>query len=422
MKINDYGLNAYKKNSSKETSNKMEKDLTVKKAVKNLNSEKSVKTVNKLLKDVSDESLAKPVVKTKSSFISDPSVKAAIDPLTRGGLIKISRDEKKAEIYRRVAKFLIIIGVDNASEVLKHLPQEDTEKIVSEIIAVRQIEPDEALSILEEFNSVIETVKVRGGTKTAKSILEKAFGSQKAQDLLDRLNIQKQEVPFEYLSEKEPEKIFDLLKEETNSIRALVLSYVQPQKAASVINMLSKNDKKEVILHLAKTKQVLPEVISRVDKVIHEKSLKQIDVRTNKIDGKNILAQILKKMDMKSENEIIQSLEDIDPLLSEDLKSRLFTIEDVINADDRFIQQYLRELNDIEIAYLVANKSLEFRAKIFDNMSKVRSEVILEEEEYRKPMLKKDCDEITQKFISHLRRAYESGQLMINGRDEEKYV
>ena len=96
--------------------------------------------------------------------------------------------------------------------------------------------------------------------------------------------------------------------------------------------------------------------------------------------------------------------------------------EDVINADDRFIQQYLRELNDIEIAYLVANKSLEFRAKIFDNMSKVRSEVILEEEEYRKPMLKKDCDEITQKFISHLRRAYESGQLMINGRDEEKYV
>ena len=43
MKINDYGLNAYKKNSSKETSNKMEKDLTVKKAVKNLNSEKSVK-------------------------------------------------------------------------------------------------------------------------------------------------------------------------------------------------------------------------------------------------------------------------------------------------------------------------------------------------------------------------------------------
>ena len=48
MKINDYGLNAYKKNSSKETSNKVEKDLTVKKAVKNLNSEKSVKTVARI--------------------------------------------------------------------------------------------------------------------------------------------------------------------------------------------------------------------------------------------------------------------------------------------------------------------------------------------------------------------------------------
>lgn len=403
MGFDDYRINAYKNNSNKKSS-KNTKD----------------KTLN-IIKDVLKEEDVKVDINKKKDFIPDPNVKAATESLTRGGLIKVPRKDGD-DVYRRVAKFLILIGIDQAADVIKHLSQEETEKIIPEITAIRKIEQDEALLILEEFNSVIEKVKVRGGTKTAKSILEKAFGSARAQDLLDRLNIQKEEVPFEYLSEKEPEKILELLKDETNSIRALVLSYIQPKKAASVINLLSPTDKKEVIVNLAKTKKVMPEVISRINKVIYEKSLKQIDVRTNQIDGKNVLAQILKKMDLKAENEILTTLTDSDPLLGEELKARLFTIEDVLNADDRFIQAYLRELNDIEIAYLIGGKDDSFRNKILDNMSKVRRDVVLEEEDYRKPMLKKECDDITNKFISHLRRAYESGQLIINGRDEDEYI
>lgn len=412
MNLNDVRANAYgaaskKPAKSKDAASKLaaeisdEVDINVKKAATN----------------------SKKAAPKKPKFAGDPEVKAAAEALTHGGLLKVPEaPDGKEDVYRRVAKFLILIGVDQAALVLKHLSQEETEKIIPEITAIRKIDPDEALEIFEEFNSIIDRVKESGGTHTAQNILEKAFGKQRAQDLMDRLNIQEEEKPFQYLAEKESERIIELLKGEANSVKALVLSYIPPKKAADVINKLPGDDKKEVIMQLAHTKKVSPDVLRRVDKAIHEKSLKQLDIKTNQIDGRGVLAEILKKMDFRSEQDIIESLRIGDPALGEDLQQRLFTIDDVLGCDDRYLQAYLREFNDTELAYLIGDKPEEFRAKIFQNISKTRGDIVLEEEQVRKPMLKRDCNEITQKFYSHLRHAWENGELIIAGRDDEVYV
>ncbi len=415
MNLNDYRLNAYKTAAKKsDTSNE---DATLSKTSKT-SKVASTKQIEKI-----KEAIDLKTVKKSDNFEPDPQLKIATEALTQGGLLKIPEAEKgKENVYRRVAKFLILIGVDSAAEVLKHLSQEETEKIIPEITAVRKIEPEEATSILEEFNSVLERVKEGGGTHTAQLILEKAFGKQRSQDLMNRLNIQEEEKPFSYLAEKQPEQILQLLKDEANNTRAVVFSYLPPKKAADCINKLSDKDKKEVILNLAQTKKVMPDIIKRLDKVIHEKSLAQIDVKTNSIDGKSVLAEILKKMDFKAEQDILATLKNDDPALGDELQEKLFTVDDVLNSDDKFIQNYLRELTDTEIAYLVADKDSAFRDKIFNNMSSGRSLSVSQEEEIRKPMLKKDCNEITQKFYSHLRHAWERGELRIKGRDEDEYI
>ena len=117
------------------------------------------------------------------------------------------------------------------------------------------------------------------------------------------------------------------------------------------------------------------------------------------IDGKNALAQILKKMNPKSEEDIIKVLSEVNPELCEDLRSRLFTFEDVINADDRFIQEKLREMPVNDICHLIAGKSIEFRKKILQNVSQGRRIEILEQEEILTPMRKSDCERITSTFF-----------------------
>ena len=352
---------------------------------------------------------------------SSPELQHVTDYLKTGGLIKVTQDqtEQKDSIFRRVAKFLLIIGEDEAAKILPHLSEAQIEKIIPEIASIRSVDKDEADSILAEFNSLLQNARQAGGVETAREMLTKVYGKEKANQMLEKTVPFSGARPFDYLSDSDSERIYILLKDENIGVQALVLSHLQPQKAASVINQMNPEEKKEIVLRLAKMESVSPDILKRVDRALREKSLRQTSQKAEKIDGKNALAQILKKMSPSAENDIIASLSESDPDLGMDLRSRLFTMEDVINADDRFIQEQLRLLDDQTLCLLIAANPDDFRNKILDNVSSTRRQDVLSIEEINKPFRRSDCERVTSEFFATLRRAYEDGKLIIHGRDED---
>lgn len=352
---------------------------------------------------------------------SSPELQHVTDYLKTGGLIKVTQDqtEQKDSIFRRVAKFLLIIGEDEAAKILPHLSEAQIEKIIPEIASIRSVDKDEADSILAEFNSLLQNARQAGGVETAREMLTKVYGKEKANQMLEKTVPFSGARPFDYLSDSDSERIYILLKDENIGVQALVLSHLQPQKAASVINQMNPEEKKEIVLRLAKMEAVSPDILKRVDRALREKSLRQTSQKAEKIDGKNALAQILKKMSPSAENDIIASLSESDPDLGMDLRSRLFTMEDVINADDRFIQEQLRLLDDETLCLLIAANPDDFRNKILDNVSSTRRQDVLSIEEINKPFRRSDCERVTSEFFATLRRAYEDGKLIIHGRDED---
>ena len=352
---------------------------------------------------------------------SSPELQHVTDYLKTGGLIKVTQDqtEQKDSIFRRVAKFLLIIGEDEAAKILPHLSEAQIEKIIPEIASIRSVDKDEADSILAEFNSLLQNARQAGGVETAREMLTKVYGKEKANQMLEKTVPFSGARPFDYLSDSDSERIYILLKDENIGVQAMVLSHLQPQKAASVINQMNPEEKKEIVLRLAKMEAVSPDILKRVDRALREKSLRQTSQKAEKIDGKNALAQILKKMSPSAENDIIASLSASDPDLGMDLRSRLFTMEDVINADDRFIQEQLRLLDDQTLCLLIAANPDDFRNKILDNVSSTRRQDVLSIEEINKPFRRSDCERVTSEFFATLRRAYEDGKLIIHGRDED---
>lgn len=331
-------------------------------------------------------------------------------------------NSEKDSIYRRVAKFLLLIGIDEAAKIIPHLTPEQTEKIIPEIASIRSVDPDEANVILAEFENLVQRSREDGGVSTAKTILVKAFGEERANEMLQKTVPFPNGKPFDYMQEMEGERVFFLLKEESSAVQALVLSHLKPKVAADVINQMELSAKTEVVRRLATLKKIDPEVLRRVDQAMSEKVKNSNTSKSDSIDGRGALADILKKMSPESEKNILSMLSDTDPELGVDLRQRLFTVDDVINCDDRVIQEKLHQMSEIEIAYLIAGKSQDFRDKIFKNISKGRGDIVLEEENLHKPMLKKDCETVTAEFFSYLRRKWESGELRIIGRDDDQYV
>ena len=329
---------------------------------------------------------------------------------------------EKDTIYRRVAKFLLLIGIDEAAKIIPHLSPEQTEKIIPEIASIRSVDPDEATVILAEFENLVQRSREDGGVTTAKAILVKAFGQERAEQMLEKSVPFHKGKPFEYMQEMEGERVFFLLKEESSAVQALVLSQLKPKVAADVINKMELESKTEVVRRLATLKKIDPEVLRRVDQAMSEKVKTANTSKSDSIDGRGALADILKKMSPDSEKNILSMLSDTDPDLGVDLRQRLFTVDDVLNCDDRVMQEKLHQMSETEIAYLVAGKAQDFRDKIFKNISKGRGDIVLEEENLHKPMLKKDCELVTSEFFSYLRRKWEAGELRIIGRDDEQYV
>ncbi len=361
----------------------------------------------------------------KKSYESE-ELKNVTEHLKEGGLLKVpvKKTEKdgKDSVYRRVAKFLLIIGEDEAAKILPYLSEEQIEKIIPEIASIRSVDKDEAQVILSEFDSLLNKAKQSGGVETAREMLEKAYGKKRAEEMLEKAIPFQGTKPFEYLANSDNERIYLLLKDENPGVQALVLSNLEPKKSAQVINLMDDDEKKEVVLRLAKMQPVNPEILRRVDQGLHEKSLRQTTEKAENIDGRNALAQILKKMDVKSENDILSYLSEDDPDLGQDLRSRLFTMDDVIKSDNRFIQEKLREMSESDIAYLIAGKTDDFRSKILENISSGKRQEVLYQEDILKPMRRSDCERITSEFFSKLRRAFEDGHLIIKDRNDDIFV
>ena len=424
MNLEDYRLNAYSAGAGQN------KKLVHKPVFENVNS--AIDRIEKQNKEHAERQnieQAKIAAKTgtwfekKKSATSD-DVKNAAKNLTSGGLVKIpASSTEKDSIYRRVAKFLVIVGIDEAAKILPHLTEEQTEKIIPEIASIQKITPEESASILEEFESLVEKAREEGGLETARNILTKAYGSEKAEDMLKKSVKYPDGKPFDYLSDADAERIKVLIDGESDAVKSLVLSQIEPKKAAKVINLMDVDDKKKIVLRLAKMKPVAPEVLAEIDKSLHEKLLTQNTENSQNMDGRGVLAQILKRMNPSAENSIINTLSEQDPELGEDLRKRLFTEEDVIGSDDRFIQNYLHDMEDRDIAILIYGKNDAFREKILSNVSKNRRRVILDEESMVHHLTKSDSEKMTSSFYSVLRRAWENGDLRVAGRDEgEVYV
>ena len=466
MNTNDYRLNAYKKAAEKGSKNDLSGVVNETSQNKNqtVNSEnnhpKSIskeirhssekgheplihkplfqhvnsqvdEILNQKKEDKKAEKQAEYAAKTGSWYQkrqpTEDDVKRAAAALTSGGLIMVPETKKKPgekeSIYRRVAKFLLVIGIDEAAKILPHLSEEQTEKIIPEIASIQKITPEEADEVLKEFNSLVEKSREEGGIDTARTILSKAFGEKKADDLIDKTVPNAEGKPFEYLEGIDSERISFLLHDESAAVQALVLSEIEPKNAAAVIDKMDDSTKKDVILRIAKMKPVSPIVMQQIDKSLHEKMLAQNTENSQNLDGRGALAQILKKMNPSAEQKIISSLSDQDPDLGADLRKRLFTEDDVVGADNKYLQNVLRAMSDDDIAHLIADKKDDFRAKILTNVSKTRGDVILEEENILKPMKRSDCEKQTSQFFARLRRAWEDGDLRIEGRDDgEEYV
>jgi flagellar motor switch protein FliG len=339
---------------------------------------------------------------------------------------KTSDEDNKMTEYtcrQKAAIFLIAIGLENASEIFKFLSEEEVETLTFELARIEIADYNEKDAILHEFYELMTANQFvsTGGIDYAREILETTFGSQKAIDVINRLTSSLQVRPFDFIRRVDPAHFLNFIQQEHPQVIALILSYLEPNKAAIILQNLPDKLQSEVAGRIACLDRVNVEIVREIERVL-EMMLTSSGEDYIASGGVENVVEIINLVDRASEKQIIEALEDEDPELAEEIKKRMFVFEDIVMLDDRSIQKVMREVDSQELAKALKSVDPVVQDKIFRNLSKSAAAMIKEDMEYMGPIRLKDVEESQQRFVSVIRRLEDNGEILIARAGEDELV
>ena len=322
----------------------------------------------------------------------------------------------------KAAILLITLGPDKSAKIFKHLQEDEIEQLTLEIANINKVDAETMDKVVDEFYQIClaQDYISQGGISYAKDILEKALGSQKALELINRLTASLQVRPFDFVRKADPNQILNFIQNEHPQTIALILSFLNPSQAAVILSGLPSEKQTDVAKRIALMDRTSPEIIKEVEGVLEKKLSTLVTADYTSTGGIQSIVDILNSVDRGTERNIIETLEIHDSELAEEIKRRMFVFEDIINLDNRSIQRFLREVDNKDLALALKGSSEDVSNLIYENMSKRLQEMIKEDIEYMGPVRLKDVEEAQQRIVNIIRKLEDAGEIIIarGGGDE----
>jgi flagellar motor switch protein FliG len=255
-----------------------------------------------------------------------------------------------------------------------------------------------------------------GGMDVAREVLERAFGQQKAQGMLKRIQSQISETAgLHRLRNADPQQLGNMLRGEHPQTVALILAHLAAPQTAAVLKELDPTFGAEVVLRVARMEKVSPDMLVLIERsILTETDLAPAQGLTTS-GGPAVVAEVLNLIAPSLEKAIMKGVEASDPALCEQIRNLMFVFEDVVSLDDRSLQRLLREVDVKELALALKSASNEVKNKIMGGMSQRASAALKEEMEMLGPARKRDIEAAQTAIVAMIRKLEDAGEIVVGG-------
>lgn len=348
-------------------------------------------------------------------LLPGPAIDSGLAEQTIAEVQSISAPAISLSGLDKAAITLVTLGDTRAAKILEFMDPEEAEPLIIKVAQLQNVPPEHVQMVMGE---ILETAIARGyfyegGVDYARNLLMQAFGEEKAEQLLQRLQTIIEPTPFRFLARTPPEQIFSFLRKEHPQICAVVLVHLPDAQAAAILEQFDAAQKADVVHRVATMGQITPELLASVESDIRSKMHTLLGSQTTSVGGVESAAELINRVDRQTERDIFAQLEVDDPALAEQLRALLFVFEDIAKLDARAIQQIVQhaEQKDLALALRGANESV--RETLFANMSERTSETLREEIEIMPPQRRREVEEAQQRVVAVARRLEEKGDITI---------
>lgn len=329
---------------------------------------------------------------------------------------------------QKAAALLMQLSQASAAAVMAKLSESEAEAVASEIVKMRRVHPDVADAVVDEFHDLVVSGRhaALGGRDYAAGLLEASFGAERAAGVMNRLTTKMAGKPFEFLDDADAGQLVSLLDGEMPATIALVLAHMRPDRASAALAGLPGGVRTDVAQAIATMGPATPESVGVLAETLKQRALTVVGPRENiaVIGGIQPLVDIINRSDAATERALLDELELRDPVLAEEVRSRMLTFMDLIKLDSQDIQRVLRGKDAGALALAMKGAPVTVQDAIRSNISERNRDLLEFEIESVGPVRSSDVEQARADIGRIIRELEETGEIAVRrgDADEDTYV
>ena len=331
---------------------------------------------------------------------------------------------EKLSNTQKCAILMMLLGEDEAAEILKNLGPKEVQQLGKEMYTVQGLDQDTVNQVLDEFLSIIKTQTDlgMGSSNYIRNVMTKALGENKAQSVLGRITPTESDKPIEILDWMDARSVAELISDEHPQIMSLIISYLDSGVAADVLVLLPEEIQSDIIHRIATLETVQPDALAELERVMQLKFKTNTSLRASSVGGVKAAAQIMNFTKQNMEQRIVKALGEKDRLLAKEIQESMFTFDTLILMDDRSMQTLIRNVDQEILIIALKGTDDELKKKIFSSMSQRAAANIQDEMEVLGPLRLTEVQEAQKAIINTARTMSDEGSIVLAGRGGDDFV
>ena len=333
-------------------------------------------------------------------------------------------DELNLTGSQRAAIFLLGVGEQAATEVMRHMSAKEVQQVGEAMATISKLTNTQVESVLADFHLESAEINPLGleAPDFTRRVMTSALGQDKAQNILSQvLETPEEHNGVEALQWMAPKAIADVLGGEHPQIAATVMTQLYDEQAANVLALLPDDMRKDVILRIARMEELDPRAMEELDRVLESQLGNLQRTPPRKVLGPDNLAAILNATDSELEQEMLEALTQADEDLSDDVKEKMFVFDNLIKLDDRGFQTLVRDIDQEKLLVALKGVDQELTERFFNNMSERAADILREDMEASGPVKLADVEAAQKEIVKTAMKLADEGALMI-GKGARDYV
>jgi flagellar motor switch protein FliG len=321
----------------------------------------------------------------------------------------------------RAAVIMLLLGEQQAADIIRYLSPREVQALGACMVSVADLSQESVNIVLDDFVGTIkkQTSLGLGTADYVENVFKRALGADKAATILGRIMPGSSSKGLEILRWMDARSIAEMIQGEHPQVIAIIMSVLEYDVAADVLNFLLPEQRPEVIQRVAMLDTVQPTAMDELETIMKQQFSSSSSAKSSNFGGVKTAAKIMNFTKVELESKIMDGVLQLDEELAMKIQDNMFTFDNLSGLDNRSIQTLMRniELELLMTAFKGADEMV--KDKFMANMSQRARVMFLDEMEAKGPLRITDV-EAAQKVIMRIaRKLSDKGDIVLAGRGDD---